>query len=46
MEVGEQKDMAHFKISDVARIVGVSPETLRLYEKKGILEPLKNPDSG
>lgn len=42
----EARSVGHFKISDVARIVGVSPETLRLYEKKGILEPVKNPKSG
>ena len=31
-----------YKIGDVARILGVSPDLLRYYEKKGIVHPVKD----
>lgn len=34
-----------YKIGDVARILGVSPDLLRYYEKKGIVKPVKDPDN-
>ncbi len=30
-----------YKIGDVARILGVSPDILRYYEKKGVVSPMK-----
>ena len=30
-----------YKIGDVARILGVSPDILRYYEKKGVVTPMK-----
>ena len=30
-----------YKIGDVARILGVSPDILRYYEKKGVVTPRK-----
>ena len=30
-----------YKIGDVARILGVSPDILRYYEKKGVVTPTK-----
>lgn len=30
---------AYFNISEVARVVGVSPSTLRMWEKVGLIEP-------
>ena len=32
-----------YKIGDVARILGTSPDLLRYYEKKGIVRPVKDP---
>lgn len=34
-----------YKIGEVARILGVSPDLLRYYEKKGIVKPVKDPDN-
>ncbi len=34
-----------YKIGDVARILGVSPDLLRYYEKKGIVKPVKDPNN-
>ena len=31
-----------YKIGDVARILGISPDLLRYYEKKGVVAPEKN----
>ena len=31
-----------YKIGDVARILGISPDLLRYYEKKGVVKPEKN----
>ena len=31
-----------YKIGDVARILGISPDLLRYYEKKGIVHPVKD----
>lgn len=35
-----------YRISKIARIVGISSEALRFYEKKGILEPVKDERTG
>jgi DNA-binding transcriptional MerR regulator/quercetin dioxygenase-like cupin family protein len=35
--------MSHRKISDVAKEVGVTPGTLRQWEKYGVLKPLRSP---
>jgi len=34
-----------YKIGDIARILGVSPDLLRYYEKKGIVKPIKDPNN-
>lgn len=34
-----------YKIGDVAKILGISPDLLRYYEKKGIVHPEKDPDN-
>lgn len=34
-----------YKIGDIARILGVSPDLLRYYEKKGIVKPVKDPNN-
>lgn len=31
-----------YKIGDVAKILGISPDLLRYYEKKGVVKPLKD----
>ena len=30
-----------YKIGDVAKILGISPDLLRYYEKKGVVMPMK-----
>ena len=32
-----------YKIGDVARILGISPDLIRYYEEKGVVSPLKDP---
>ncbi|MBK5254105.1 MAG: MerR family transcriptional regulator [Peptostreptococcaceae bacterium] len=32
----------YFKVGEVAKLLGVSTDALRLYDKKGILSPIKN----
>ena len=34
-----------YKIGDVAKILGISPDLLRYYEKKGIVHPEKDPEN-
>ncbi|MCI8538963.1 MAG: MerR family transcriptional regulator [Oscillospiraceae bacterium] len=34
-----------YKIGDVAKILGISPDLLRYYEKKGVVKPTKDPDN-
>ena len=34
-----------YKIGDVAKILGISPDLLRYYEKKGVVKPLKDKDN-
>ncbi|MGI5971036.1 MAG: MerR family transcriptional regulator [Oscillospiraceae bacterium] len=34
-----------YKIGDVSRILGISPDLLRYYEKKGIVHPVKDKDN-
>lgn len=34
-----------YKIGDVAKILGISPDLLRYYEKKGIVRPAKDPEN-
>ena len=31
--------MKTYKIGEIAKILGISPETIRNYEKKGIIRP-------
>ena len=31
-----------YKIGDVAKILGISPDLLRYYEKKGVVKPVKD----
>ena len=31
-----------YKIGDVAKILGISPDLLRYYEKKGVVKPVKH----
>ena len=33
-----------FRIGKMARMAGLAPETIRHYEKKGIIAPSKSPD--
>lgn len=37
--------MKTYKIGEIAKILGISPETIRNYEKKGIIRPYKEEDS-
>ena len=39
-------DRPKFKIGETARLVGLSPETIRYYEKKQIIRPRKESGSG
>ena len=32
-----------YKIGDVARILGISPDLIRYYEEKGVVSPMKDP---
>ena len=32
-----------YKIGDVARILGISPDLIRYYEEKGVVSPQKDP---
>lgn len=34
-----------YKIGDVAKILGISPDLLRYYEKKGVVQPIKNKEN-
>ncbi len=34
--------MERYKIGDVAKILGISPDLLRYYEKKGVVTPTKD----
>ncbi len=34
--------MKRYKIGDVAKILGISPDLLRYYEKKGVVKPIKD----
>ncbi len=34
--------MKRYKIGDVAKILGISPDLLRYYEKKGVVRPVKD----
>ncbi len=38
----ERKHMEKYKIGDVAKILGISPDLLRYYEKKGVVKPTKD----
>lgn len=40
--IGEGRPVMKYKIGDVARILGVSPDLLRYYEKKGVVSPAKD----
>ena len=35
-------DCLRYKIGDVAKILGISPDLLRYYEKKGVVKPVKD----
>lgn len=35
-----------YKIGEVARMLGITPEAIRYYERSGIIDPEKNPVSG
>lgn len=39
----ETKDRAVFVISVAAELSGMHPQTLRIYERKGLLEPYRTP---
>lgn len=43
---GDMKSQTVLRSSAVARQVGVSPDTLRLYERKGLLRPLGRSTNG
>ncbi|TWD50691.1 helix-turn-helix protein [Agrobacterium vitis] len=36
-------DLNHLKIAEAARMAGVSPSTLRLWEQQGLVDPLRTP---
>ncbi len=38
-----QKDSAVYIISVAAELAGVHPQTLRIYERKGLIEPYRTP---
>jgi DNA-binding transcriptional MerR regulator len=38
--------MPSYSIGTISRIIGMSRESIRYYEKKGIVAPVKNPHSG
>ena len=38
-----QKDSAVYIISVAAELAGVHPQTLRIYERKGLIEPFRTP---
>ena len=38
--------MVRYSISKISRIVGISAEAVRLYEKKGVVVPKRNSDNG
>jgi MerR family transcriptional regulator, heat shock protein HspR len=39
----EQESRAVYVISVAAELVGVHPQTLRIYERKGLLDPIRTP---
>lgn len=39
----KRKKASHYRISAVAEIYHIHPQTLRLYEKLGLLEPKRSP---
>jgi MerR family transcriptional regulator/heat shock protein HspR len=39
----DQRDRATFVISVAAEMAGMHPQTLRIYEKRGLLEPSRTP---
>lgn len=36
----------HYTIHDVAALLGISADAIRLYEKEGLVEPIRNPQNG
>jgi MerR family transcriptional regulator/heat shock protein HspR len=40
---GEARDRALYIISVAAELAGVHPQTLRIYERKGLIEPHRTP---
>ena len=37
--------METYKISQIAKLLGLSSDTIRFYEKKGLVHPSVNPDN-
>ena len=37
--------METYKISQIAKLLGLSSDTIRFYEKKGLVHPSENPDN-
>ncbi len=46
VSAGKRKCDVKYKISQIAKIIGVSSEAVRLYEKKGVLKTEKDEESG
>ncbi|MCR0205043.1 MerR family transcriptional regulator [[Clostridium] innocuum] len=42
---GTGVNMETYKISQIARLLGLSSDTIRFYEKKGLVHPATNPDN-
>ena len=42
-EDGEPRERAVFVISVAAELAGMHPQTLRIYERKGLIEPFRTP---
>ena len=39
-------EVAHYKVSEISKMLGISISGLRLYERRGILKPRRTRDSG
>lgn len=39
-------DVEHYKISDISKMLGISVSGLKLYEKRGILRPVRKQENG
>lgn len=45
-KVKKLSDVEHYRISDISKMLGISVSGLKLYEKRGILRPVRKQENG